>query len=343
MINENEHYMPPKVSVIILNWNGKDDTLECLASFKKIDYSNFEIIVVDNGSTDGSEDAIKRQYPDMIILQSGKNLGYAGGNNVGISWALRNGTDYLLILNNDTVVASDLLNVFVDAAKILPQGSILGAKIYFFDTPDTLWFAGGRWCKAINSCEHIGYGQVDSIAYNSQAEVDYITGCALFADAQTFNEIGLLDEDFFLTYEETDWCYRARAKGHQCIVVPEAKLWHKVSSSFGGADSPIVNYFITRNKLLWAKRHLSFSERLSLHKKTLLFLREIFLASWVWDDTNLPMAKKLVWSVSSWLKTIRRNTDQPTNKSTLLGLRDYYLGRFGDCPDVVRNIRKLTS
>ena len=257
-------------------------------------------------------------------------------------WALEHKADYILILNNDTIVSTDLLNAFINAANQLPSGSILGAKIYFYDKPDTLWFAGGRWINESNCFGHIGHGQLDGIEFNDKTEVDYITGCALFADAATFRDVGLLGEDFFLTYEDTDWCYRARAKGHKCIVIPDAKLWHKVSSSFGGADSPIVNYFMTRNKLLWAKRHLPSSIRMSLYKESFRTLRNILLPSWVWSDAELPLAKKMLWCFSSWLKTIDRNTANPINKSALLGLRDYYLGRFGNCPAQVRKLRKST-
>ena len=330
----------PFIIIIILNWNGKEDTLECLASVKEFDYANYEIVVVDNGSSDGSVDAISKQYPDMTLLQTGENLGYAGGNNVGIRWALERDADYILLLNNDTIVATDLLSAFINATNLIPSGSILGAKIYFFDNPNILWFAGGRWSNDLNSCEHIGYGQPDGIEFNHKTEVDYITGCALFADAATFKEIGLLDDAFFLTYEETDWCYRARAKGHKCIVIPEAKLWHKVSSSFGGADSPIINYFITRNKLLWAKKHLSYLSRINLLKENLQTLRSILLPPWVWIDADLPLVKKMLWCFSTWLKAIKRNIANSINKSTLLGLRDYYLGKFGDCPNQVRKLRK---
>ena len=333
----------PFIIIIILNWNGKEDTLECLVSAKKFDYSNYEIVVVDNGSVDGSVDAISKQYPDVTLLQTGENLGYAGGNNVGISWALEQKADYILLLNNDTIVAADLLSAFVNAANILPTGSVLGAKIFFYDKPDTLWFAGGRWRNESNSFEHIGCGQLDGIEFNHKLEVDYITGCALFADAGTFKEIGLLDDAFFLTYEETDWCYRARAKGHRCIVIPEAKLWHKISSSFGGADSPLVNYFMTRNKLLWAKKHLSFLIRMKLLQEGLLRVQCIFLPPWIWATGDLLLVKKILWSFSTWLKTIKRNTANPMNQSTLFGLRDYYLGRLGDCQTPVRKLKKLST
>ena len=342
MISENIFYSLPKIAVIILNWNGKEDTLECLASVKKLDYSNYEIVLVDNGSTDDSVDTLSKQYPDMTLLQTGENLGYAGGNNVGIRWALEQGADYILLLNNDTIVSTDLLIAFINAANLLPSGSILGAKIYFYDRPDTLWFAGGRWQAEKNRFEHIGGGQLDSVEFSNTVQVDYITGCALFADAATFQDVGLLGDDFFLTYEETDWCYRAKTKGHKCIVIPEAKLWHKVSSSFGGADSPLVNYFMVRNKLLWAKKHLPYPIRIKLHEESLLSLRQILLPPWIWTYEDLPLAKKILWCFSTWLKTIKRNATNPINQSTLYGLRDYYLGRVGNCPNQVRKLGKST-
>ena len=343
MTHKNTYKDRPKVAVILLNWNGKEDTLECLASVKQLDYTSYEIVLVDNGSTDDSVNAILKQHPDVTLLQTGMNLGYAGGNNVGINWALEKDADYILLLNNDTIVATNLLSAFVSAAKLLPSGSILGAKIYFYDKPDTLWFAGGRWRNESNSFEHIGCGQPDSDEFNHKIEVDYITGCALFANAATFKEIGLLDDTFFLTYEETDWCYRAKAKGHKCIVIPEAKLWHKVSSSFGGADSPLVNYFMTRNKLLWAKKHLSFLIRMELFQDGLLSFQGILLPAWIWTNADLPLGKKILWCFSTWVKTIKRNLANPMNQSTLFGLRDYYLGTLGDCPYPVRKLKNLST
>lgn len=186
----------PHISVIILNWNGCQDTLECLASLRRVDYPNFTTVVVDNGSTDGSLDSITREFPDVVLLPTGTNLGYAGGNNAGIRWALDQGTDYILLLNNDTVVAADLLWTFRLAVAQVPPGSVLGAKIYFYDQPDTLWFAGGRWDPNYSQFEHIGYGLKDSCPSTAFVEVDYITGCALFTAATTFRTVGLLDERF---------------------------------------------------------------------------------------------------------------------------------------------------
>jgi GT2 family glycosyltransferase/2-polyprenyl-3-methyl-5-hydroxy-6-metoxy-1,4-benzoquinol methylase len=326
----------PRVVIIILNWNGKIDTLGCLESVGQLDYSNQEVIVVDNGSTDGSVDAIMKQYPAIKILQTGANLGYAGGNNVGIRWALEHDADYVLLLNNDTIVSPDLINKFMDAKSLLPVNSVLGAKIYYLDKPNTLWFAGGKWDSQENKIVHIGQGEIDSAGYSNISEVGYITGCALFASSQAFMDVGLLDERYFLTYEETDWCYRAKEQGYKCIFVPDAKLWHKVSSSFGGADSPLVMYFLERNKLLWAKRHLSSHGNDQLRKKTLRTLRRKLFPVFSVPNSSIPVIKILFWSLSSWLKLIKRNLSDPMNQATLMALRDYYLDRFGDCPPKVR-------
>jgi GT2 family glycosyltransferase len=334
----------PHVVVVILNWNGCDDTLECLDSVARIDYSNLKVVVVDNGSTDGSMQAIPQRHPDATFLQTGANLGYAGGNNAGISWALEHGADYILILNNDTIVNPDLISAFVRSTESLPAGSILGAKIYFFCNPETLWFAGGRWNPRLNSFEHIGQHQIDGSDYEQILEVDYITGCALFSSASTFNEVGLLDENFFLTYEETDWCYRARKMRYKCFVVPEAKLWHKVASSFGGRESPLYSYFMTRNKLLWARKHLPFSTRINMYKKILQTLHNLLIPRFCLSSSTVSFPKNLLWSCTSWLKTIKRNSAEPGNYAVLLGIRDYYMGRFGNCPDQVRHLgRKLET
>ncbi|MCX7097480.1 MAG: glycosyltransferase family 2 protein [Methylococcales bacterium] len=329
----------PAIIIVLLNWNGKEDTLECLASLGKINYSNYRIVIVDNGSTDGSVEAISAQYPDILLLETGENLGYAGGNNVGIRWALENQADYILLLNNDTIVAPDLLTAFMQSNVDLPKGSVLGAKIYYYDHPDELWFAGARWRNDILGFEIIGKQKKDSEQYGHIVQSDYITGCVLLAAAETFNAVGLLDEDFFLTYEETDWCYRARTKGYECFVVPNAHVWHKISRSFGGVGSPIISYFMIRNKFLWMKKHVPRMNGLRLHLKVLLDLSRQIFPQFDISNTEHPFSKRLFWAVLEWFSDFKRNLYIPLLTAKLMGYRDFYLGQLGNCPDSVRLLK----
>ena len=277
----------------------------------------------------------------MTLLQTGANLGYAGGNNVGIRWVMEHGADFVLLLNNDTIIDPNLLSALVEAARIVPEAGIYGCKIYFYDRPEILWFAGGSWLKDAVRLEHVGYEQKDGPEFVDYRECDYVTGCALFARAEVFRKVGLLDESFFLTYEETDWCYRARDKGYRCLVVPQAKLWHKVSSSFGGSTSPLVTYFMTRNKLLWAKKYCSQTEWRVIAREASQLARHILFPRFVIATGDQFIVKRIIWSLHTWLKNVRKNLAQPSNMAILYGLRDYYFRRLGDCPAVVRRLAKV--
>ncbi|MDY0013837.1 MAG: glycosyltransferase family 2 protein [Rhodocyclaceae bacterium] len=327
---------PKKVVTVLLNWNGKADTLACLDSLAAVTHPNHQVVVVDNGSTDGSVAAIKSACQDVLVLETGANLGYAGGNNVGIRWALEQGADFVFLLNNDTVVSPDIVDELVAAAASLPVHSVLGAKIYFYDEPTSLWFAGGTWDAQAADFDHIGFGCPDGKDYAFQREVDYVTGCALFASADTFRQVGLLDESFFLTYEETDWCYRARRMGYRCFFIPGARLWHKVSASFGGAQSPLVTYFMVRNRLLWARRHLEKRQFSLVRAKVLSSIRKIVLPPFSMPDSTYPIVKRLTWGCASWVKTLHRNLENANNLAVLYGFRDYLRGRLGNCPENVR-------
>jgi GT2 family glycosyltransferase/2-polyprenyl-3-methyl-5-hydroxy-6-metoxy-1,4-benzoquinol methylase len=328
----------PTISIIIVNWNGKEDTINCITSLNQLNYTNYEVIIVDNGSTDDSVKAIKTAFPNISIIEEKNNTGFSGGNNIGIKYALESSSDYILLLNNDTVTDKELLKKLIQSTNLLPDGSVLGPKIFYFDRPKTLWFAGGQWIDEENRFVHLGDNEPDGPNYNSIKEVDYITGCALFASRKTFEEVGLLDEDFFLTYEETDWCYRARKKGLKCIFVPEAKLMHKVASSFGGRTSPMYSYFMTRNLMLWAKKHLDLTDRASIQKQIINTSWHKIVPNFVLPEDSNHLIKRILWGLSSWKKTLTRNFSDPTKKATIIGLRDYYLRRFGNCPEIIRRI-----
>lgn len=320
---------PTPVAIVVLNWNGATDTIICLKSLEALTYANFRVIVVDNGSTDGSVPAIRAAFPSVELIETGRNLGFAGGNNVGIRYALDRGADYVLLLNNDTEVERSLLDALVAAACRFPEAGAFSGKIYFHADPHRIWYAGARWNEQTLRFDLVGEGLIDDGNHFSHtSETAYACGCALFLPAARLREIGLLDEDFFLYFEETDWCYRARAAGHPSIFVPEARLWHKVSVSFGGEGSPLALYFITRNRLLWARRHAMRATRLRIYRAT---LRSLLLRI-------IAPVKCHPRAIKAWWWALRSALDDPNIRATYLGFRDFWLGRFGDCPPAVRRL-----
>jgi GT2 family glycosyltransferase len=325
------------VSVIVLNWNGRDDTIACVESLKAVEYPNFVTLVVDNGSTDGSVTAIRRRFPEVEVIETGCNLGFAEGNNVGIRLALERGSEYIFLLNNDTVVSPSLLRELVAAAVRCAEGGIFTARIHYHAEPKGIWSAGVRWRQDRMQFQHVQDDSENSIDPRGVAVTDYACGCALFAAAVVFRKVGLLDPKFFLTYEETDWCFRARRAGIPSYYVPSAVLWHKVSASFGGAESPLIEYFMTRNRLLWGERHLGFKDLVQLYKVTWWEVRERFL------DSSPRQAAGLIQRWRQFRKGLAVAWRDPSNQAVALGALHYILRRFGDAPARVRELRRAKS
>jgi len=258
----------PKVFIIILNWNGARDTKECLESLEKLNYSPFEIIVVDNASTDDSIRNLKEKIKDLkngvILIENKSNLGFSGGNNVGVEYALKNGADYVLLLNNDTTVDAEFLKHLVLSGETDGSIGILAPKIYFFDDPKRIWFGGGSFNWIFGS-GHIDFGKIDNEGADiEERKTQFITGCAMLVKSNVFKKIGMLDERFFLYYEDTDFSLRAKKEGFKCVFVPSAKIWHKIpleslknklSGAAGKIGSPKVLYYHYRNAMLLIEKN----------------------------------------------------------------------------------------
>ncbi|MFH1754966.1 MAG: glycosyltransferase family 2 protein, partial [Candidatus Latescibacterota bacterium] len=228
----------PKIAVIVLSWNGKDLTLACLESLLASHYSPLTVYLVDNASTDGSADAVRAAYGGRIrMIENAKNLGFAGGNNIGIRQALDDGADYVLLLNNDTTVAPDMISHMARAARDNPRMGVFGPKIYYESPPDQIWFAGGEVLLARGTARHIGIREKDSGQFDEAREVDYVSGCALMVRGTVIHDIGLLDESYEMYFEDTDFCMRAKLAGAGCYYVPQGRMWHKISPSTGGQMS----------------------------------------------------------------------------------------------------------
>jgi len=293
----------PKVAIIILNWNGWRDTIECLESLQQITYPNYQIIVVDNGSTDDSVEKIKAwargeipveskflkydpstkpvqwieydrataeasgsteeetklrglpPYHRLVIIQTGDNLGFSGGNNIGIKYALAQGADYVLLLNDDTVVAPGFVEPLIEVCIQDRNVGMAGPKINYYDHPDTIHSAGGKVSLWRGQAWHVGLLEKDVGQYEAIRAVEYLTGCVLLVSREVCETIGLLDENYFLYFEDTDWCLRARSAGFELVYVPSSQVWHKTSITLWTSRNTTQAFYLTRNQLYFMRKH----------------------------------------------------------------------------------------
>jgi GT2 family glycosyltransferase len=253
----------PLVYVLVPNWNSYDHIIPCVESLEYTDYPNFQIVLIDNGSTNHSEAILRARFPNYHFIQTSANLGYAGGNNVGIAYALEQGAEYIQILNNDTLVASNTLSLLVNAMLADPQVAHCGSKVYYIEESKMIFSAGATidlWQgKALQRSAHqIDVGQFDDPAY-----VDYICGCCLLTHSDLVRKIGLMLEDYFLYYEDAEWGMRYHTAGFKLLYLPCAQIWHREGGSSGGHLEPDVLYYNVRNGLLLFADSFPFPQRIT--------------------------------------------------------------------------------
>lgn len=232
----------PRVTCVVLNWNGWRDTLDCLAALRESSYPYLDIVVVDNGSTDQSVAQIRVARPDLTLLQTGSNLGFAGGNNSGIRYALNSGAEYIWLLNNDTRPAPDALSAMVGKAMTDRRIGAVGSVCYYSDRPETvqIW-AGGR----VNLW--IGYSP-NTDRPHEDAWFHWLNGTSLLLSAAALNDVGLLDEGFFLYWEDVEIGLRLRKRGWRLAAAPDSKILHTVSASTGSSKI-LIDRFNTASGL----------------------------------------------------------------------------------------------
>jgi hypothetical protein len=210
---------------------------------------------VDNGSTDDSLSRLEKEFGSRLeIINSPQNLGFAGGNNLAIKHALAQGADLLLLLNNDTVVAPELFMNLFAACRDYPQIGIFGGKIYYHHEPQRLWYAGGEISRGWARTRHWNFGQLDRPLAPKPRSVSFITGCFMLVRRRVFEKIGLLDETFFLYFEDADFCLRAAQHHLALLYLPQAVIWHKVGAGRHGHYSPHYLYYQTRNRYLLLRK-----------------------------------------------------------------------------------------
>lgn len=321
------------LAVIILNWNGLSDTLECIASILESDFINYQIIVADNGSTDNSIEIIGTTYPQVYIVDNKANLGFAEGNNRAIDYAISHQFEFIFLLNNDTTIEPDCLSNLMRSYISLPKDSILGCKICYSANKEIIWHFGSLWNKKKLALEKIATNQ-SSDNYNEIIEVDQIVGCAMFVSIDTLKTVGMLEKKYFLNYEETDWCFRAKRNGHNIYSIPNAIVYHKISASFKGSSH--ASYFLSRNRLLWIKNNFDLKTRIRFYitKEIPTFIKmSIKLPIRI---VSLPLL--YVFNKKSYQHNIDRIFDSIASQ---IGILHYHLKKFGNCPQYIITLSTL--
>ena len=254
-----------KVYIIILNWNGWRDTLECLESLKTLTYDNHEIVVVDNASTDGSEQKIREAHPNLTLIQSGANLGFAGGNNVGIEYALLHDADFVWLLNNDTVVEPDALTHLVARMAKDTNVGMCGSTLVYYDRSEIQALAGARFNKWLGTFKIINRGVSREPSFNAddaewvEKQLDCVIGASMLISRRFVESVGLLAEDYFLYNEEIDWAIRAKNL-YTLAYAAKSVVYHKEGTSTGGSNfklagkSRISDFYMVKSRIMFARK-----------------------------------------------------------------------------------------
>lgn len=243
----------PLVSIITINYNHSDVTADCLRSLEKITYPNYEVIVIDNASPNDDASVLKRDFPHIKFFQLEKNLGFAGGNNVGIK---KCAGDYILLLNNDTEVEPDFLEPLVDKCEKNPKIGGVSPKIHYHHTPKMLQFAGFTEIHHVTVRNHaVGFNQMDQGQFNEDQPTYFVHGAAMLIPRRVLEKVGLMADIYFLYYEELDWGYRIRQAGYELYYVHNSLIHHKESISTG-FFSPLQVYYLNRSRILYMRRNI---------------------------------------------------------------------------------------
>lgn len=246
--------MSEKVFLIAINYNGLEDTMEFISSVNHIEYPNYHIVIVDNASTKGDLDSIP-VGEHLTVLRSDKNLGFSGGNNLGIDYALKHGADYIVLINNDTVVEPDFLNNAIAYLQENPNIGVLTGKIMYAKQQNSFWYAGGILNYWRGRAYHIGSNEEDQGQYNQIREISFCTGCLMIIPRGAIIDVGMMSEEYFLYFEDTEYSARFTEKSYKIVYHPGVKIYHKVSASTG-SSSPTYHYYNWRNRLYFISEHV---------------------------------------------------------------------------------------
>jgi len=287
-----------RVAIVMVNYNGKNFQNETIRSIEKQTYKNYKVIIVDNASSDGSVELCKEEFPWVKIIELNRNTGVAYGNNVGIKYALKRNYDYVLLLNNDVEMQPDLIEILLKEAS---NTAIAVPKIYYFDKKKVIWSAGGFIDWDTGTPHHLGYNRIDGPAFNKKKEVECAPTCCMLIHRNIFQITGFMDPEYFLYYDDTDFCIRANDAGVKILYIPEAFMWHKVHSSTGGRNiTKLSVYYLARNRLYLLRKNKSKLSR-----------------------TTYFSIIKTIW------ESIFHYDEKKFSKYALIGFKDFLFGKMG--------------
>lgn len=293
--------MNPLLTIIILNYNGLNDTVECLTSLRASTFLDFKVVVVDNASGENPLPLLKRDFPEACCIRSEINLGFTGGNNLGLAKANEINSKYIFYLNNDTVVTPDTLATLVDFMELHPEVGIAGPLTYYYDEPDVVCFGGGTIDRNTGRITFIGKGARLSAAHEDVICCNFIEGAAIVIRSTLAKKVGGFNDDYFLTSEESELCIQVADMGYKLAVITTCSILHKVSRSMG-AGSELINYFVYRNRLHFIRNNArSFALR---DAAAIVYSYLVTFFSLVLRMRNLPAARGLILGILDFLRGI---------------------------------------
>ena len=300
-----------RVAIILVNWNGLDFTVACLDSLRNLDFPNYEVILVDNASDNQEGTLLQKQFPEIKLVQSSSNLGFAGGNNLGIRHALEQGFSHVLLVNNDTLVASDFLAKMLELIEKYPAVGVVQPLIFWMKDRNQVWSAGGKWNAWLGRA--ITLLEPKKVTAGLQ-KLDWATGCCMLISRAALLKAGLLNEQYFAYFEDVEWSLRFREKGFEIALAPQAMIYHEAGASSKkrhseGTLSPRVFYYHVRNQFFLIRTAVS-----SIHKPFAFgyhLIRFVFwavyfvvrgrfkklksVAKGIWDGFTLPIQSSEKW------------------------------------------------
>lgn len=254
--------MTKTVAIILVNWKQYAVTADCIRSLQQVMGIKYDIILIDNKSEDNSAEMFNRHFPEIRLIEANANLGFAGGNNLGIAYAVRENYDYIMLLNNDTIVEPDFLTPLISYMEQHPDTGVIQPLIYFQHDRSLVWNGGSYYNRWLSRAHTPGYNKRLQPNSTSLQEVDWVTGCAFFTRASIFQELGMLNDRFFMYYEDVDLSFRIKKAGYRLMYQPESIIYHIAGRSGKEAEKrkegfihPITHYYNLRNRIWMVRKY----------------------------------------------------------------------------------------